>query len=138
MSLRSRLEELPSYESRESQVAAGYFNLVKVALNRLDKPLRFELPRLRTLELILEADAWVVVDCALNDFPIVAWLNFATQRRSTLHQPIPCQRRTYHAHATMIVDRVLDALPLIVGEQLSQHTALSTDNVLALHPRRRD
>jgi hypothetical protein len=119
MSLRSRLDDLPIYEVRDSQVAAIHFNLVLIALKRLEKSIRFELPHLRTLDLILEEDAWVVVDRAQNDIPILAWVNFSTQQRSNLHEPISCQRRSYHAHALIIIDKVMEAMQLILGEQLS-------------------
>jgi hypothetical protein len=80
--------------------------------------LHIELPRLRTLELILEKDSWIVIDQALNDMPVLAWLDFELGQRSSLHEPIPCQRRTYHTHAPLIVEKVFEAMHLILGERL--------------------
>jgi len=123
--IRSRLDELPAFDIRESQLRAQDFNLVQIALKRLGMPLRIELPRLRTLDFVFEKDAWIIVDRSLNDIPIIAWLNFQEAHRSELHKPILCQRRTYHTHATIIVDKALEAMHLILGEKLAN---LNHDN----------
>lgn len=117
--MRSRLDNIPTFSVRKSQLRAPDFNLVRIALKRLGKPIRLELPGLRTLDLILEKDLWVIVDRSLNDIPVVAWLNFDEAKRSTLHEPIPCQRRTYHTHATIIIDKAFEAMHLLLGEKLS-------------------
>lgn len=118
--MKARLDQIPVYEKGQFQVSANLHNLARIALKRLGNPLRFELPRLRTLDFVLEDDAWIVVDRALNDIPIIAWLNFSTHHRSNLHEPITCERRSYHAHATMITDKTIEAMQLILGEQLGR------------------
>ena len=119
MMMRSRLDDLPAFDIRDSQLRAQDFNLVHIALKRLGMPLRIELPRLRTLDFVFEKDAWIIVDRSLNDIPIVAWLDFQESHRSTLHEPILCQRRTYHTHATIIIDKAFEAMHLILGERLA-------------------
>ena len=111
---------------------AGDYNLVHIALKRLENPLRLELPRLRTLDLILENDAWIVVDRSLNDIPVVAWIDFNVAHRETLHEPVACERRTYHTHALLIVDKVIEAMHLILGERLGKPTPAGTDQVTPL------
>jgi len=123
--MRTRLDDLPVFEIQRLTVRAVDYNLVQIALKRLGTPLHIELPRLRTLELILEKDSWIVIDRALNDMPVLAWVDFGLDQRSSLHEPIPCQRRSYHTHALLIVDKVIEAMHLILGERLGkeQHSA---------------
>jgi hypothetical protein len=120
MPIRSRLDDLPAFEIRESQLRAQDYNLVQIAHKRLGSPLRIELPRLRSLDFVFENEAWAIVDRSLNDIPIIAWLNFHATHRDSLHQPISCQRRTYHTHATIIVDKALEAMHLLLGEKLAR------------------
>ncbi|MEJ2362272.1 MAG: hypothetical protein P8Z75_12740 [Gammaproteobacteria bacterium] len=127
--MRSRLDDLPVFEIRLGTVPAADYNLVQIALKRLGNPLRFELPRLRTLDLILESDAWIVVDRSLNDIPVLAWLDFQTGDRTNLHEPISCERRTYHTHALIIIDKVIEAMHLILGERLNAATDATENQV---------
>jgi hypothetical protein len=76
------------------------------------------IPRLKTLDLILQRDAWIVVDRAYNDLPIAAWTHFDLRRREGLHSPVHCQIRLFHANGGMILRRVLEAMELLLGEQL--------------------
>jgi hypothetical protein len=130
--MRSRLDDLPVFETLQGTVPAADYNLVQIALKRLGDPLRFDLPRLRTLDLILEKDAWIVVDCALNDMPVLAWLDFRTEHRANLHEPIDCERRTYHIHAPIIIDKVIEAMHLILGEQLNAISPTEHDSISQL------
>lgn len=92
-------------------IDAACYNQVRLALRRLGKPLRVELPEHRGLEIILENDAWLCVDSARNDQPIMAWLAFDTRKHNTaLHEPVPCELRLYHMHAGLIMGSALDAL----------------------------
>lgn len=116
-----RLDEVPVFESREGQLPASYYNDVQVALKRLGEELRFPIPRLKHLDLILQKDAWIIVDRVLNDVPVVAWSDFNTAHRSSLHEPIPCRIRLYHALGSMIMARTLEAMELILGEMLDQN-----------------
>jgi len=114
----TRHEEVPVYEIRDGQIDANHYNHVQVALNRLGESLRLSLPRLKTLELILQRDAWVVVDRAFNDVPVLAWSDFKTGHRAALHEPIACRIRLYHASADVIMQRIPEAMELLLGEQL--------------------
>ncbi len=116
----TRHDEVPVYEYRDGLLDATHYNHVLVALKRLGESLRLELPRLKTLDLILQRDAWIIVDRAFNDIPIAAWTNFDTERRSALHAPVHCQIRLYHANAGIILKRVLEAMELLLGEQLEE------------------
>jgi hypothetical protein len=116
----SRLDEVPVYEYREGEIPANYYNHVQVAFKRLGEDLRFPIPKLRHLDLILQNDAWIIVDRVLNDVPVVAWTDFQTEHRATLHEPIKCRIRLYHAHGAIIMQRTLEAMELILGEMLDE------------------
>lgn len=131
--MRSRLDDLPVFETRQVQLRAEDYNLAHIALKRLGNPIRMELPRLRTLDLILEKDAWIVVDRSLNDIPVVAWIDFEVSHRETLHEPVACERRTYHTHALLIVNKVIEAMHLILGERLGALAPVRTKSVTSIN-----
>ncbi len=116
--MKSKLEDLPTFETRREKVEAIHYNLVQVGLKRLGSPLRFALPKLRTLDLHLEKDAWIVVDKSLNDIPVMAWVDFDTTQRASLHKAIPCTLKIYHSHAGILIKKVMEAMTLLLGEQL--------------------
>jgi hypothetical protein len=98
-------------------VAAENFNRVRLALSRLENPLRVALPGLRTLDFMLEDEVWAVVDRDLNDIPVLAWTDF--EHRSALHLPVRCILRYYHAHADVILDKALLRLDEILAARLA-------------------
>jgi len=115
-----RLDSVPVFEYRDGELPAHYYNDVQVALKRLGEDLRFAIPRLKHLDLILQKDAWIIVDRVLNDVPVVAWTDFQAAHRNSLHEPIPCRIRLYHMHGALIMARTLEAMELILGEMLDQ------------------
>jgi len=129
--MKSRIDQIPVYESRQVSLRAEDFNLVKIALKRISNPLRFEIPKLRTLDFILEDDLWVIVDRSLNDIPVMAWNDF--HARTSLHEDIRCLKRIYHTHAHIIHDKALEALQLVLGEKLSEDQIDITDNVFSFN-----
>jgi len=116
--MKSRIDNLPSFETRHTQVKAIHYNLVQVALKRLGSPLLFALPKLRNLDLYLEKDVWIVVDKSLNNIPIMAWIDFETSERASLHEDIPCTLKIYHSHAGILIKKIMEAMTLLIGEQL--------------------
>ena len=130
LSMKSRLDNIPIYEVRESKIRAQDYNLIKIAIKRLGSPIRLEIPNLRTLDFILEDDLWVIVDRSLNDIPVIAWLNFKDHERTNLHEDITCERRSYHTHAMIIVDKAFEALHLLLGEKLGTISESDSTSVL--------
>ncbi|WP_455221238.1 hypothetical protein [Kaarinaea lacus] len=116
----TRLNDIPILELRDSSIDALHFNHVQVALKRINESLRYPIPKMKHLDLILEKEAWIIVDRVLNDIAVAAWTDFSVEHRENLHQPIPCKLRLYHANANMILDRTLDAMEMLLGEQLSE------------------
>lgn len=129
-----RHDEVPVFESREAVIKAEHYNHAQLALNRLGEDLRMELPGLRTLELIVQRDAWIVIDRAFNDIPIVAWSDFVARGRESLSEPIRCRVRLYHANAGIILLRVLDSMDQLLGERLKREDG-QDDDVLPFAPR---
>ena len=116
--MKSKLEDLPTFETRHASVKALHYNLVQVALKRLGSPLRFSLPKQQSLDLHLENDAWIVVDKSLNDIPVMAWIEFDAAGRTSLHKDIPCILKIYHSHAGRLIKQVMEAMTLLIGERL--------------------
>ena len=116
----SRLDDVPVYESFPTTVNAIHFNHVQRALSKLGDSVRLSIPRMKHLDLILEKQAWIIVDRVLNDVPIAAWTEFQTAHRDNIHQPIRCTQKLYHAHARLILDRSLEAMELMLGELLPE------------------
>ena len=114
--MKSYLTDIPVYETLKTAVSAEHFNLVQIALKRLGSPIRLELPRLRTLDFLLDQETWIIVVRSLNDIPVMAWLDFETKDRG-LHEPLNCTLNLYHAHANIIHTRVIEAMTLLLGEQ---------------------
>ncbi|MCW9025333.1 MAG: DUF3352 domain-containing protein [Gammaproteobacteria bacterium] len=116
----TRHDEVPQLASRKGKVKALYYNHVLTALKQLGPQIRLKIPRLKHLDLILQKDAWIVVDTVLNDIPVVAWTHFQTEGRNNLHEPIECEIRFFHFAASMILNRTLEAMELMLGEQLEE------------------
>ena len=131
-----RHDEVPVYEYRDTFVDANYYNHVLLALRRLGPEVRLAIPRLKTLDLILQHDAWIVVDRAFNDVPVIAWGDFEVSKRSSLHEPVKCRLRIYHASAGVILKRTLEAMELLLGELLAQEYTDESSSVLPF--RRKD
>jgi len=112
--------EVPPLQVRAQwYLDARHFNRVRAALRQLGPELRLSPPGLKHLDLILQRDAWVVVDRVLNDMPVVAWMEFRASGRTSLHEPIPCELRFFHAYAGMIMNRTLDAMERSLAAELA-------------------
>ena len=128
--LYTRHDEVPQLASRKGKVHALYYNHVQTALKHLGPQIRLKIPKLKHLDLILQKDAWIVVDTVLNDIPVVAWTNFETDKRDSLHEPIQCEIRFFHFAASMILNRTLEAMEMMLGEQLAELLPDDTSTVL--------
>ena len=113
---RTRLNDIPTLKSRATTVTAERYNRVRLALLRLENPLRIELPKLRSLDFILEDETWAIIDRDLNDMPVAAWTDF--EHRAALHLPVHCMLRYYHAHADAVMDKAWQKLDEILIAKL--------------------
>lgn len=111
--------EIQTLASRPGRkVEAAYYNHVQTALKKLGIPeIRFRL--MKHLDLIVQKDAWIVVDRALNDIPVVGWMNFDVAHRQSLHEPVVCEIRFWHVAATMILKQTLEILDHMLDLELA-------------------
>jgi hypothetical protein len=101
------------------KVEAIYYNHVQSALKKLELPeVRFRL--MKHLDLIVQKDAWIVVDRVLNDIPVVGWMNFDVAHRESLHEPVTCEIRFWHVAATMILKQTLEILDKMLDLELAE------------------
>lgn len=129
----SRLDNIPVYEQQETTVSAADFNLVRIALKRIGETLHIPLVGLRGLELILDRESWIVVDRDLNEIPVLAWTEFQSGGRSTLHEPVPCQLKTYHMHAPVILEQVTAFMEQELAARIAErHESCEIENVVPL------
>ena len=70
------------------------------------------------MDAIIEDKMLAIIDRALNDIPVVAWTDF--EHRTTIHEPIACTLRYYHAHADLIIETALAALDKLLIERLAK------------------
>lgn len=126
----TRHDEIPQLGSRAGKVDSLYYNHVQTALKRLGSQIRLKIPKLKHLDLILQKDAWIIVDTVLNDIPVVAWTNFEIEGRDSLHQPIQCEIRFFHFAASMVLNRTLEAMELMLGEALEHQLPEEKSDVL--------
>lgn len=131
----TRHDEVLILGSWPSNVDAHYFNAALTAQKRLEVPIRFKIPTLNHLDLIVQENAWVVVDRVLNDMPIVAWTDFQTDGRDNLHEAIACEIRIYHFAARMILKTTLDAMEVILGQYVAER---DNGKVITLLPFKKD
>jgi len=130
--LYTRHDEVPQLGSRPGKVDALYYNHVQTALKQLGNQIRLTIPKLKHLDLIIQKDAWIIVDTVLNDVPVVAWTNFEIKGRESLHEPIQCEIRFFHYAASMILNRTLEAMELMLGEELEQELHKNKSDVLPI------
>ncbi|PKM43744.1 MAG: hypothetical protein CVV05_12830 [Gammaproteobacteria bacterium HGW-Gammaproteobacteria-1] len=112
-----RLEDVPIYAQRSDAIAAVQYNLWRRARRHYGHPLRLELPGLSGLELILDDEAWVVVDARQFDLPVLAWVEFQDHGRA-LHTPVPCKLNYYHFAASRLRGKVLDMVQQALEDRL--------------------
>ena len=117
-------------DKRPGSVDANRFNQAQTALKRISKQIRFKLPKLSHLDLILQEDAWIVVDRVLNDIPIIAWTNFQVQGRDDLHKPVTCEIRLFHFAARMVLQTTLDEMKVFLEQSLVQRDGDDAERIL--------
>ena len=101
-------------------IDATYYNHARLALRRVNNPLRVELPGHRGLEVILHDSYWFCIDALHDDLPIMAWCDFDTRNHNNaLYQPVTCQLCLYHMHAGLIMGSALEALDQALVQKLN-------------------
>lgn len=132
MAAYNRHNEVIILDRRRGEVEAQYFNVAQTALKRSKQPIRFKIPSLNHLDLLVQDDAWIIVDRVLHDMPVVAWTDFDTDTRDNLHEPVACEIRLYHFGARMVLKTTLDAMQDILGQTLDRQQHDSANRVVSL------
>lgn len=101
-------------------IEAPDFNRIRLILGHSTKPLRLSLPHHRGLDVILDDEAWLVVDSLKGDEPVLAWTAFK-RPHTALHEPVSCEVRLYHTHAGLIMGTALEALIGVMRAQEARH-----------------
>lgn len=130
--MNSRFTDIPVLKEITSQVPAGYYNPIRLALLRLQPSLRLDVPLLRGLDMLLEPHNWICVDRTLDDLPVLAWSGFETATRTALHTPVRCRLRLYNPHATMLIKPVLEEVATALSARLSPTPPGKATNVRRL------
>jgi len=118
--MKSRIEDVPKLKTEPSLIDGSLYNQVRLALLRLENPLRLKLPGLRGMDILLDSHAWVCVDRTLYDLPVLAWTDFDNSERSGLHEPTRCLLHYYHIHADLIGDTILETIRRELGKRLQR------------------
>ncbi len=105
-----RIAGVPVFAARQDQVPAVLYNLWRRARMRLGSPVELPLRGLKEMSLVLEHDAWVVVDRNRGEVPVLAWVDFRPPPDRALHEPVPCTLNYYHYLASGLRARVLDRM----------------------------
>lgn len=110
--------DTPPWRIFPKQIEATCFNRVRLALLRLENPLRVALAQHCGLEVILHDDNWLCVDSFADDQLILMWREFQIHPRDNLHHPIACELCLYHHCAGLIMGSALDDLQHVVEYRL--------------------
>lgn len=121
--MKSRIEDVPKLKTDPSSIEGAYFNQARLALLRLENPLRLKLPGLRGMDIIIDDQAWVCVDRTLYDLPVLAWTDFDYSERSGLYDAVSCMLHYYHIHADLITDTVLSTVSKELAKRVKANAA---------------
>ena len=136
MPVYNRHNEVFILDRKPGRVEARHFNIAQTALKRNKGPLRFKIPTLNHLDLLVQEDAWIVVDRVLHDMPVACWTDFDTDKRDNLHKPVTCEIRIYHFAARMVLRTALDVLANILGNSLAKRDNAGMDNIITMNKER--
>ena len=98
------------------QIEAACYNRVRLALLRLENPLRIALAQHRGLEVILYDDRWLCIDSFAEDQLVMTWCDFQIHARDNLYEPIACELWLYHHCAGMIMGSALNDLHQVISQ----------------------
>jgi len=118
--MKSRIDDVPKLKTESTQIEGHLYNQVRLALLRLESPLRLKLAGLRGMDILIDSQAWICVDRSLYDLPVLAWTDFTHQGRDGLHSPTRCLLHYYHIHADLIGDTILETIRRELGKRLRE------------------
>jgi len=120
--MKTRIDDLPIMEQSQKTLDARLFNQIRLGLLRLGSPLRIRLEGLRSLDMLLDTEEWVIVDRSMDDLPVIAWRDFQICGRKALDAPVTCTALSFHQHADKIQQQALNYIAHYMDEHLHEHT----------------
>ncbi len=118
--MATRITDMPVMASRPAEIDASIYNLWRRSRIRLGPCTRLDVSGLPQMALILDDDAWVVVNEKQYDLPILAWVDFQDAHRDNLHKPVACTLNYYHYMASSIRSKVLEHMASALEQRLKQ------------------
>jgi len=118
----TRIHDMPVYATRCDEVQPSLYNLWRRARLHDLLPLRFDLPGMLQMTLIIEQDCWVVVDQNQYDLPVMAWVDFQDEHRDSLHTAVTCTINYYHYLANQLQGKILQLMTEYLQTQLDECT----------------
>ena len=129
-------DEIRRLSAWPTKVDAQLYNLAKRAMARLGGDLRVPMRGLKTLDLIVQDKAWIIVDRALDDLPMAAWTDFQDEDTRGLHEPVICELRYYHDKARLVIKKVLRRMEEELSTLMAAgDVAPGSGQVIAFRPR---
>ncbi len=132
--MRTRIHDVPACFVETVDVSAKRYNLIQLALNRLDGPLRFPLIGLRNLDILLDRDVWACVDRSVLDLPVAAWNQFDTHDRIDLQADVRCELRHYQVNTDILLPYMWMTLESILRGRLTKEQPRKMGQVINLFP----
>lgn len=126
----TRHDDLPVLSAWPTRVAAMDYNAAARCLARAGRCYRLELPDMFRLALIVQSDAWIVVDAGSGDMPMAAWAGLCPPPDRGLHEPVPCELRYFHAAAGKVVSRLRGNLDGLLADAVPGGDATDGPSVI--------
>ena len=118
--MRTRIHDVPACFVETIEVKAERYNLIQLALARLDGPLRFPLIGLRNLDILLDREVWACVDRSVLDLPVAAWNQFDVKDRNNLREDVSCELRHYQVNTDILLPYMWMTLESILRGRLAK------------------
>lgn len=119
--MKTRIDDLPIMEQRTVQIDASQYNKIRLGLLRLGAPHRIRLEGMRSLDMLLDQEEWVIVDRDMDDLPVIAWRYFESGKRDALNAPISCTELSFHIYARMVKNQAIEMIAQYMDEHVHEH-----------------
>jgi len=130
--MSTRIENVPKLRTVPASINAELYNIALLATLRLEAPLRIRLPGLRTIDVVINRNAWICLDRTMYDLPALAWTHINQKGRNALHTPVDCELHYYHIHANISAHKVLTSLYGALEEVLGNAASSQPGKIIVL------
>ncbi len=130
--MSTRIENVPKLRTVPASINAELYNIALLAMLRLEAPLRIRLPGLKTIDVVINRNAWICLDRTMYDLPALAWTHINQKGRNALHTPVDCELHYYHIHANISAHKVLTSLYGALEEVLANAASSQPGKIIVL------